>query len=202
MTDELTDEESDYLAQLTTVETRVAHIVESVRQMPAKLLRAFCLYYEGRNVEPFLAALESEQCDRATATIIYWSSDPLRFAGKQTTAHDEASDFELYKLAEARLLTGNFPRSRFKFDPVSEMGYDTAYWQAVRESEHIPAKLKPKIEVVDLLPQWRLFQTFETIPGVKCRDAVCAEDRIKNTVYCRTHHFEMIFKQKPPTLPE
>ena len=82
------------------------------------------------------------------------------------------------------------------------MGYDMAYWQAVRASKHIPTKLKPKIDVVDLLPQWRLFQTFETIAGVKCRNAGCSEDRVKISVYCRAHHFEMIFKQKPPTPPE
>ena len=50
--DELTDEESDYLSQLTIVETNVDRIVESVRQLSTKMLGAFCLYYEGCAVEP------------------------------------------------------------------------------------------------------------------------------------------------------
>lgn len=50
-----------------------------------------------------------------------------------------------------------------------------------------------------LRQKWFLFKTFETVANEKCRKAECEEDRIRNGVYCRAHHFEMIFGQRPPT---
>jgi hypothetical protein len=50
-----------------------------------------------------------------------------------------------------------------------------------------------------LRQQWFVFKHFETVAGEKCRKSECAEDRIHNGVFCRAHHYEMIFGQPPPT---
>ncbi len=49
-----------------------------------------------------------------------------------------------------------------------------------------------------LRQQWFAFQHFETVAGEQCRRPACTEDRIRNGVFCRAHHYEMIFGQQPP----
>lgn len=50
-----------------------------------------------------------------------------------------------------------------------------------------------------LRQQWFVFQQFETVAGEQCRRPACTEERIRNGVFCRAHHYEMIFGQPPPT---
>jgi hypothetical protein len=49
-----------------------------------------------------------------------------------------------------------------------------------------------------LRQRWFEFKQFETIVGEKCRKPACSKERIHNGVYCRAHHYEMIFGQPPP----
>lgn len=53
-----------------------------------------------------------------------------------------------------------------------------------------------------LRQQWFVFKRFETVAGEPCRKPDCGEDRIHNGVFCRAHHYEMIFGQPPPTQPK
>ncbi len=50
-----------------------------------------------------------------------------------------------------------------------------------------------------LRQRWFVFKHFETVVGEKCRNPACDEDRIHNGVFCRAHHYEMIFGQPPST---
>ena len=200
--DELSDEENDLLAELQSEED-VERVVASVRPLRPWMLHCYCLDIEKMDdLSPLFAALTSLHCDRGTGTLIYWMSDPNQFAGKDSVAEQDLQQFELYKKAEASLLSNSFATRKIKFDPISEMWYDKAYWQAVRRNPHIPNKLKPKIAANDLLPEWSLFRTLETVPGEKCRKSGCVDERVKLSVFCRKHHFEMIFKQPPPNIED
>ena len=50
--------------------------------------------------------------------------------------------------------------------------------------------------------QWFLFRQFESVIGEPCRSEQCDEDRIRNSVYCPVHHYEMVFGQSPPDLAD
>lgn len=200
--DEFSDEESDLLAELLFVERDVQKIIATLKTLRSAMLLSYCEGFEGwQDLSPLLAALDSPQCDRATGLLIYWLSDPTQFAGKVAVPEHEAQNFALYKKAEEKLLANAFPLRKIKFAPLSDMWYPASYWQSVRRNTHIPKKLKPKIPEDGLVSEWIRFKNLPTVPGEKCRNRSCNECRIDNGVFCRTHHFEMIFGQPPPHLP-
>ena len=53
-----------------------------------------------------------------------------------------------------------------------------------------------------LRQQWLVFKHFETVVGQPCRRPDCDEDRIRNGIHCRAHHYEMIVGQPPPNATE
>ena len=50
-----------------------------------------------------------------------------------------------------------------------------------------------------LRQRWFNFKDLDTVRGERCRKSDCNEDRIQFGVFCRAHHYEMIYGQPPPT---
>lgn len=50
----------------------------------------------------------------------------------------------------------------------------------------------------ELEDDWRSMKQLETVVGEKCRRENCSNDRVRFSVNCLTHHFEVIMGQLPP----
>jgi hypothetical protein len=75
---------------------------------------------------------------------LYWLAEPDEYAGKQEVEDWAKSHFDVFRKAEARLLSDEFSSRSIAFDPRKELGGINAYWDRVCSNPHIPDELKPK----------------------------------------------------------
>lgn len=60
---------------------------------------------------------------------------------------------------------------------------------------------KVPYEVIDdrLIKAWASMKGSKTLADTKCRISNCANGRVEFGIYCPLHHFEMIYRQAPPS---
>lgn len=99
---------------------------------------------EGAHIQ---AVLNSSQCDRGTALLVYWHSAPFAFANYgSTTEVDDVSKpaYMFITKLERRLVTGHYKRNKIRFNPQNDRGTD---W--TRDNYHLPKNRNIPRELFD-----------------------------------------------------
>ncbi|MCW4468519.1 DUF4274 domain-containing protein [Flavobacterium sp. MFBS3-15] len=116
-------------AELRLRKAQVAGIHEKVEKIKtAKALHAFADKFNwDDDVEHMLAVIRHEQCEAATAKLVYWRSEPNYYQKFTTIGQLEEYHRDMYRLQreiEQEMADGKYPSGKLKYDPKNDHGFD------------------------------------------------------------------------------
>lgn len=142
---ELSEDEQARINYLLEEEEDEGAVLAALPNLTPLALHYFCSNFTwGAHLEPLRLALRLPQCERATALSIYWHSEPDFWAGRTEPIPSWGKNqYEIFQMAEARLLADDFTERSIPYDIRAENGGVDSYWLEVEANPHIPKGLKP-----------------------------------------------------------
>ena len=102
-------------------------------QMSAEELHAFVnrMNWDGGGADRLTKVLAHPLCDRGTALMIYWRTNPrffIRYVTRERVRDElwasALEDFDMLRSIERRFQSGGFATSNIVFDPTNDRGHD------------------------------------------------------------------------------